>query len=162
MLPRQSLIWAVLRKEDLPKRLVWSLCATFLGVMCLSGDVYDLSPMQWSIVDDAILFYRSVAAIIEDGITVRHGTAISSYRHPTGWQAIERTAQNSGDKLIVVHVFDEALTQIELNLHAPYHIAGCFAQSDCQTSLQDGILRLCLADGACALHLCCEPLSNHG
>ena len=162
MLPRQSLIWAVLRKEDLPKRLVWSLCATFLGVMCLSGDVYDLSPMQWSIVDQAILFYRSVAAIIEDGITVRHGTAISSYRHPTGWQAIERTAQNSGDKLIVVHVFDEALTQIELNLHAPYHIAGCFAQSDCQTSLQDGILRLCLADGACALHLCCEPLSNHG
>ena len=35
MLPRQSLIWAVLRKNDAPKRLIWSLCATCLGVMIL-------------------------------------------------------------------------------------------------------------------------------
>ena len=82
--PAQSLIWAVLRKQDSPKRLAWSLCATFLGVMCLSGDVYDLSEAQWNTVDEGIRFYRMVSPVIEDGVSLRHGPVIASYRHPKG------------------------------------------------------------------------------
>lgn len=154
MLPQQSLIWAVLRKDDLPKRLVWSLCATFLGVMCLSGDVYDLNPAQWAIVDEAILFYRSVSHIIQDGTTNRHGTKVSSYRHPCGWQLIERTATNGKEKLIVTHVFDETASEICLDLKGNYCISKRFAENTCYASIQDGILTLRLADGACALYLC--------
>ena len=41
--PGQSEIWAVLRAEDTGKRIVYSMANTFLGVMCLSGDVHTLS-----------------------------------------------------------------------------------------------------------------------
>ena len=37
ILPRQSQIWAVLRKTDSPKRTAYSVINTFLGRMCLSG-----------------------------------------------------------------------------------------------------------------------------
>jgi alpha-galactosidase len=153
MLPRQSLIWAVLRKDDSPKRLIWSLCATFLGVMCLSGDVYDLTPKQWSIVDEAVLFYRKVSHIIQDGDTVRHGPKVSSYRHPRGWQVIERTSTDGCEKLIVAHVFDESATEIRIHLYKPYRICGCFAESTCRMRIEDGVLILRLEGGACALHL---------
>jgi len=156
MLPCQSLIWAVLRKDDSPKRLIWSLSATFLGVMCLSGDVSYLTPAQWGIVDEAILFYRRVSHIIQDGETIRHGPKVLSYRHPKGWQAIERTASDGYEKLIVAHVFDESATEIQINLCRTYRICGCFAESTCQTRIEDGVLTLRLSDGACALYLCSE------
>lgn len=56
LLPRQSQIWAVLRQTDDPHRLVYSLAATFLGRMCLSGDVTGLSPEQWLLADEAMDF----------------------------------------------------------------------------------------------------------
>ncbi len=156
MLPRQSLICAVLRKDDSPKRLIWSLSATFLGVMCLSGDVYDLTPKQWGIVDEAILFYRNVSHIIQDGDTIRHGPKVSSYRHPKGWQAIECTSKDGREKLIVAHVFDESATEIQISLRGPYRICGCFAESTLNTRIEDHVLTLRLSDGACALHLLSE------
>ncbi len=156
MLPRQNLIWAVLRKDDQPKRLVWSLCATFLGVMCLSGDVYDLNETQWRIVDEAIAFYRSVSHIIEDGTTRRHGNAVKSYRHPDGWQLIERTAANGQEKLIVVHVFEQAVTEIRVDLQGQYRIAQRFAEGTCDALIEGSTLTVRLADGACALRLCAK------
>ena len=41
--PEKSQIWAVLRKEDSIRRLVYSMINTCFGVMCISGDVFDLS-----------------------------------------------------------------------------------------------------------------------
>jgi len=52
MLPRQSQIWAVLHAADSPQRIVYSLAATFLGRMCLSGDVLDLDEDQWALTRD--------------------------------------------------------------------------------------------------------------
>jgi alpha-galactosidase len=156
MLPRQSLIWAVLRKDDSAKRLIWSLSATFLGVMCLSGDVYNLTPEQWGIVDEAILFYRKVSHIIQDGDTNRHGPKVLSYRHPKGWQAIERTSPDGREKLIIAHVFDESETEIRINLRRPYRLFGHFAESTCQIRIEDDVIILKLSDSACALHLLSE------
>lgn len=153
MLPRQSLIWAVLRKDDTPKRLIWSLCATFLGVMCLSGDVYDLSREKWEIVDKAIKFYRMVSHIIQDGVTVRHGLNIKSYRHPKGWQAVERTSLDGHEKLIVVHVFDKTATDIRIDLDGDFKIIHSFAEDCTEFSCEDGILSVKLSDGACAFYL---------
>jgi len=153
MLPRQSLIWAVLRKEDSPKRLAWSLCATFLGVMCLSGDVYDLNAAQWAMVDEGIRFYRTVSSIIEEGMSLRHGPPIASYRHPHGWQAVERTSSDGSEKLIVVHRFDDTPEEIRLPLDGEYYICDVYGDPACNVALQQGTLRLTLTDGACALHL---------
>ena len=103
ILPAQSQIWAVLRAEDSLRRITYSLISTFLGVMCLSGDVIRLSPEQWARVDEGIAFYRAVSRIIRDGVSVFHGKTSPSWRHPEGWQAVCRTA--GGETLTVVHTF---------------------------------------------------------
>lgn len=153
MLPRQSLIWAVLREQDTPGRLVWSLCAAFLGVMCLSGDVYSLSENQWALVDEGIRFYREVSSVIQDGTSIRHGPKIMSYRHPAGWQAVERTAWDGREKLIVAHVFDEEAVLIRLPLQGAWRIIGRFGGAPGDAVIEGSELVITLAGGACALHL---------
>jgi len=50
LLPQQSQVWAVLRERDSLQRLTYSLCSTFLGRMCLSGDINRLNDEQWEII----------------------------------------------------------------------------------------------------------------
>ena len=61
MQPRQSQIWAVIRQEDTPQRIVYLLVATMLGRMCISGDVTNLSDTQWKFIEDGMAFYKQVA-----------------------------------------------------------------------------------------------------
>ena len=103
ILPGQSQIWAVLRAKDSLRRINYSLVNTFLGVMCLSGDVVDLSAEQWAKVDEGICFFKAVRGIIRDGISAFHGEVSRSWRHPEGWQAVCRTA--GGETLAVIHTF---------------------------------------------------------
>ena len=103
ILPAQSQIWAALRAGDSLRRINYSLINTFLGVMCLSGDIHDLSAEQWAKVDEGTAFYRAVRRIIRDGISAFFGEVSDSWRHPEGWQAVCRTA---GDEtLAVIHTF---------------------------------------------------------
>jgi len=108
ILPRQSQVWAVLRKNDTAQRLAYSLAATFLGRMCLSGEVHDLSPAQWKLSVSAMEFYRRVYPIIRDGHSTFHGETCKSWRHPQGWQAVLRTSKNGKRALLVVHTFGKA------------------------------------------------------
>ena len=64
---RQNQIWAVLRPGDSHQRLAYSLAATFLGRMCLSGDVHSLSTAQWDFAKEAVALYNEIAPIIADG-----------------------------------------------------------------------------------------------
>ena len=84
ILPGQSQIWAVLRKTDSLRRVNYSLVNTFLGVMCLSGDMLDLSDEQWKKVDEGIAFYKAVRHIIRDGVTSFHGDVSESWRPRAG------------------------------------------------------------------------------
>ena len=68
--PEQSQIWSVMRKEDSDSRIFYSMCATFLGRMGLSGDIYEMSNHQWELIDSAIAFYHKAAPIIKDGKTI--------------------------------------------------------------------------------------------
>ena len=106
ILPAQSQIWAVLRARDSLRRINYSLVNTFLGVMCLSGDVAELSPEQWAKVDEGIAFFRAVSRIIRDGVSAFHGQVSASWRHPEGWQAVCRTAGE--ETLTVIHTFGGA------------------------------------------------------
>jgi alpha-galactosidase len=108
ILPRQSQIWAVLRKNDTAQRLAYSLAATFLGRMCLSGEVHDLSPAQWKLSVSAMELYRRVYPIIRDGYSTFHGETGKSWRHPQGWQAVLRTSKNGKRALLVAHTFGKA------------------------------------------------------
>lgn len=103
ILPGQSQIWAALRAKDSLRRINYSLVNTFLGVMCLSGDIHELSAQQWAKVDEGISFFKAVRRIIRDGVSAFHGEISESWRHPEGWQAVCRTA---GDEtLAVIHTF---------------------------------------------------------
>ena len=58
ILPRQSQIWAVIRKTDSVKRIGYTVASTFLGRMCFSGDVTELSAEQWKAIEDGMAFYK--------------------------------------------------------------------------------------------------------
>lgn len=133
ILPAQSQIWAVLRKEDDEKRLYYSLSNTFLGRMCLSGDVYDLKEWQWEIVEEGIRFYKKCAPVIKDGRNFRQGPHVKSYNHLRGWQAVCRKSTGTGQMLVIVHTFEEAPEVIEVVLPeedgAVWKISGEFCRS---------------------------------
>ncbi|MCR5153858.1 MAG: alpha-galactosidase, partial [Lachnospiraceae bacterium] len=84
--PEQSQIWAVLRKSDSRERIFYSICATFLGRMGLSGDIYDISDESLGLLKDGMAFYNRVSGIIRDGKTVVNFADTESYAHPQGGQ----------------------------------------------------------------------------
>lgn len=103
ILPAQSQIWAVLQASDSIRRINYSLINTFLGVMCLSGDVIHLSDEQWRKIEEGIDFYHCVRGIIRDGTSAFFGEVSASWRHPEGWQAVVR--ETDGGTLAVIHTF---------------------------------------------------------
>jgi len=106
ILPRQSLIWAVLHPKDDEARLHYSLAATFLGRVCLSGDIHNLSDPQIETVKDAIRLYKLVSTIIDHGFSYFQGTPDGSYVDPKGWQAVIRIYEHQA--LVVAHGFELA------------------------------------------------------
>ena len=153
ILPGQSQIWAVLRHTDSLRRINYSLINTFLGVMCLSGDVLTLSGAQWRKVDEGIAFYRAVRGIIRDGVSTFHGAVSASWRHPTGWQAVCRRA---GDEtLVVLHTFGGNFPeQVTLPVDAA-RILRVMCSEDNAVSLENGQLTVALKAPfeAVAIHL---------
>ena len=153
ILPGQSQIWAVLRHTDSLRRINYSLINTFLGVMCLSGDVLTLSGAQWRKVDEGIAFYRAVRGIIRDGVSTFHGAVSASWRHPTGWQAVCRRA---GDEtLVVLHTFGgDFPEQVTLPVDAA-RILRVMCSEDNAVSLENGQLTVALKAPfeAVAIHL---------
>lgn len=108
LLPRQSQIWAVLRANQSERMMTYRLASTFLGRMCLSGEIDRLSAPQWALTLEAQEFYGEVAPIIREGSSRRYGAWGASFRHPTGWQAVVRTARDGRSALVVVHSFSAA------------------------------------------------------
>jgi alpha-galactosidase len=115
-LPRQLQIWAVLHAQDDDARLVYSLAATFLGRMCLSGDLLELSDHQWKLVLESQRLYEKVAPIIKNGVSRRFGNTGESMRHPIGWQGVLRVAENGTTALAVIHGFSGSNVLIDLPL----------------------------------------------
>lgn len=140
ILPGQSQIWAVLRAADSLRRINYSLINTFLGVMCLSGDVLHLNAQQWKKVDEGIAFYKAVRDIIRDGVSTFHGAVSSSWRHPEGWQGIVRATE--GESLVTVHTFGGQLPErIQLPVQGK-HIRRAMCSEDNTISLENGLLTI--------------------
>lgn len=110
--PQQSQIWAVLRASDSDQRIYYSLCATMLGRMCLSGDIYNLSEHQWDLVQGGMEFYKSVSHIIKSGETILCEYTTTSYNNPTGSQLVIRRLGN--EYLAIYHRFADS-KELDMN-----------------------------------------------
>ena len=106
ILPQQSQIWCVLRAEDSRERTIYSLVNTFLGRMCISGDVHNLSDAQMDLLRESIVFYHKAAPIIKSGKTTKIESTAHSYLHPEGYQIVERDF--AGKRLTVAHRFENS------------------------------------------------------
>lgn len=144
MLPGQSQIWAVLRKTDSLRRIGYSLVNTFLGVLCLSGDITDLSEAQWAAVEEGIRFYREAGEIIRDGISSFFGPPQQSWRHPKGWQAVARTLGQQ--TLTAAHAFafgpEEREQTAEIPLDGPSVIRRIYCTENLPVTLEGNLLRI--------------------
>jgi alpha-galactosidase len=105
--PARNQVWAVLRREDDEQRLNWSLAATFLGRMCLSGDIQSLDRVARNRVARAIRLYRRAVPVIRSGRSRLVRNIAPSYRHPEGWQCVLRETIGADRKqiLAVFHAF---------------------------------------------------------
>lgn len=138
MLPRQSQIWAVLKPSDSERRLVYSLAATFLGRMCLSGDVAGLAPAQWQTALAAQALYGRVAPVIKQGASRLHRELGESWRHPRGWQAMVRASAGGQEALVVAHAFAAAPDRVIVPLPAgAWRVAEELAESAAEPAVVD-------------------------
>ncbi len=124
VLPRQSQIWAVIRKNDSVKRIAYTLVNTFLGRMCFSGDVTELTDEQWKAIEDGMAFYRKIVPAIKNGYSYIYTDKTLSDKHLNGYQAVVRLECEEGKLLeglhssayAVVHIFRNAPGTIEIKL----------------------------------------------
>lgn len=141
ILPRQSQIWAVIRKTDTLKRIAYSIANTFLGRMCLSGDVTKLSKEQWDTIDGGMRFYKEIAGIIKEGTTHYFGHLGKSWRHPEGWQAILR--EGDGEAYALFHIFGGNLEDeiaVTWKSGRRYTIVSVYSDDDPAVTLEDNRL----------------------
>ncbi len=109
MLPAQELIWATLHGDDSRERLIYSLAATFLGRVCLSGPMTELDNAQRAIVKQSMDFYAKLDDVIIHGDTKLYGNRGKNTRYPTGTQAVVRRTDKQ--ILVVCHAFREPLNE---------------------------------------------------
>lgn len=142
ILPRQSQIWAVIRKTDSVKRIAYSIANTFLGRMCLSGDVTELTAEQWKAIDDGMAFYKKIAPIIKKGFTHFVSPKVTSERHLKGWQGIVRVGDN-GQAYVLIHTFHGGYPkeiQITLPEGCPQNIQAKYSDSEVEVFVENGVL----------------------
>lgn len=144
VLPRQSQIWAVIRREDSLKRIAYSIANTFLGRMCLSGDVTRLTTDQWNIIEKGMEFYKKITSVIKYGQSYRFGPEVASIRHPEGWQAVIRVADDGKKAYVTLHVFNGNLPEIievQLPEGCPHDIDDVFSDSNEEIVIEKGVLK---------------------
>lgn len=142
ILPRQSQIWAVIRKEDSLKRIAYSIANTFLGRMCISGDVTELNTQLWGLIDAGIAFYKKIAGIIKYGKSFRFGPDINSVRNPEGWQGLVRMGEEH-DAYVVLHTFAGELPemiQIPLPDNSGWELADLYSDTPVEVTLKEQTL----------------------
>jgi alpha-galactosidase len=161
--PRKCQIWAVLRRDDSPKRMRYSLTSTFLGRMCISGEIQELSGSQHELLASALTLYQKIAPLLRRGTSKRHGELSPSQRHPSGWQAVVRTHEDGKAILVVCHTFAKpypATIEIPLGHPGEWKIADSFHAPAETVSLRDDRLTWIPEGEFCALVILIEASAN--
>lgn len=137
--PSQSQIWAVMRKEDSDRRIYYSMINTFLGRMCLSGDIYDLSNHQWDIINRGIDFYLNIVDIIKLGKTIKYENEVVSYNKPQGEQIVIRQLEDK--QLVIAHRFENS-KEIDLDCIYKYEVLQEYGELDTDFSAKAWLLKV--------------------
>ncbi len=114
MLPAQELIWATLHEDDPDERFVYSLAATFLGRVCLSGPIDQLTPHQRALTAEAMRFYAKLEDVIIRGDSKLYGNRGNNTRYPTGTQVVVRRTDRQ--ILVVCHAFADPAEEQRIDL----------------------------------------------
>ena len=144
ILPRQSQIWAVIREQDSLKRIAYSIINTFLGRLCLSGDVTKLDKKQWEVIELGMSFYRKIFPVIKNGQSHRFGPDVASIRHPEGWQAVVRTGEGGEIACIILHTFDGILPEeikISLPPGCPVDVIEVYSDTEEEVFVENNVFR---------------------
>ena len=142
ILASKSQIWTVLRKSDELKRIAYSVCAGMYGVLCISGDVFDLDDKQWELTDLGTAFYKKVSPVIAKGITTIYGPFQNSNRPLKEYQAGVRYGEN-GKALVIVHAFEHSgQLDIDIPLESGYEIEDIYESGDHAVRKEGNILKI--------------------
>lgn len=150
ILPRQSQIWAVIRHTDSIRRIVWSLSATLLGRMCISGHVARLNDEQMQAIREGVAFYRKAAPVIAKGSTRVCRRDITAYDHAHGWQVTVRTGEDA--VLLTAHAFENNGGEYTLEQDLTgYVIDSVYCDSDCSAAMENGKVTFRVGGEYCGL-----------
>lgn len=122
--PSKELVWAVIHSDDSVDRMIYSLAATFLGRVCLSGDIDALDSTQLDILKNAFAFYQKLDVIIKHGKSDIFRSNGRSMRNPEGVQIVKRYTEN--EVLIVYHGFDNTCGEFNVEIPNDFIIADGF------------------------------------
>jgi alpha-galactosidase len=140
--PRNQ-IWAVLRHTDSLDRIAYSMAATFLGRMCLSGDAHQINAKQWALVRTAIALQRAHAAGLARAVFRTTRTIGVSRTQPEGVQAVVRHVPGSKKALVIWHGFKNASAPLAVTLPpGRWRVADQFGSRRARASVKRGILTL--------------------
>ncbi len=140
ILPRQSEVWCIVRHTHSAQQLYYKMASGFLGRIGMSGDVYDLSEGQCAVVLEALEKYRRSVPVIRDGFSRRYGAPVVNYRHPEGWQAVVREADDRQSKLVVVHRFNGEIPQIRFPVGEGWRIEWSFKRDEVSAAIENGLM----------------------
>ena len=112
--PKQMQIWAVIRKDHSLDYLKYKLASTFIGRMCISGEVNGMTYEQRELVKQSIIFYKKSSAIIKNGNSIIKRDLNSNIRRPKGYQAVIRENDDKTRALVVVTTFEGKYSPVKL------------------------------------------------
>lgn len=148
----KNLIWCVVHPQDQIRKLEYHLLASFLGRICLSGDIRHLSAKQWKTIDQGLSFYQQNAALISAGFAFRFGPNILSYRSPVGYQLVgfsdQKEIKDSHKILLIVHQFagqQKQRVSLPFDFHG-WQVKKAFGKKDIKLNLLPAEISLSSAD----------------
>jgi len=130
--PRQNQIWCTLKPEYTKERFMFTIAEGFLGRICWSGLISELSQKQLAELFKAEEFYEKVSPIIKRGNSYIYRTDACSFYSPTGTQSVVRYSEDGEYALVVCHSFKNA-KELIIELKGNYVLSESLYGSECVT-----------------------------
>lgn len=140
--PRQNQIWCTLKPEYSKERFSYTISEGFLGRLCWSGLIGDLSDQQLAEMRNAEDFYEKVSHIIKRGNSYIYRTDICSFYSPTGTQAVVRYSEDNKYALVVCHGFENA-KELKIELKDDYVLSESLYNNATDLNGKSLILKPC-------------------
>ena len=133
---RSNQVWAVMRNWDDEKRFRYLLSGGFLGRLCLSGHILELSDEQFGYVQEGIDFYKGLKNLIANGRShVEKHLSNKSWNTPEGYQIVIR--ENVNELLAIIHTFGKSPKEIEFDLSKQVKVKRIFKNSEVAVAVSD-------------------------